>query len=210
MFFTSTVVVFTKAELKALATHASKDVTRPQIAHVVVDPEHHRAWATDGHRIVVVASGACELVATQWGIAADDVRRMMGAASRKAPLVHVSPAGWFAAVGRQPAAPSDNLDAPARLRSNYKPFVPNPKPGENTFAAFPAVDHAIVSERRYSERKHATSCVVFNAKLIADITLVCAAAGVQNVKFYPGNDALDPMLLCVGPDWSVTLMPARM
>jgi len=211
----------TRAELVALMTHASSDITRAHVNSVCFDVGRGRVVATDGHRLAVClareAPGPRPDVS--YLISLDDCKAAVRSAKQKVHTICFD-------LLKRPEKKDDVCGVEIRIvdTSMYPdPFDPSfpdalqvrmrPRPVN---AQFPPIDQVL--RKLPHKGQPATSWYAVNASYLADLAVVVKAGacndrcgGVQMFLPEP-DDELGPMLACAKGDdcdWTVLIMPMR-
>lgn len=206
-------VTLSKAEAKCLATYASADGTRPQLAGVAVEPELLRCWATDGRRAVMARKvgghylGRCPAVMVPRDSFETVVR--MCRKPTDSVVVFVGPHQGDEDGGSRSLAAGERVvglqavDAHGAVRGTHHVTAPDVK--------LPPIDQVL----HVPEQPDAPGAPVIgiNAQMLADVRLIALAAEKRAVTFHLGADALDPLGVRVTADseteWTAVVMPVR-
>ncbi len=234
MFFASKdIAAFTKAEVKALAAHASTDATRQHLNAVLVDFAAGAAVTTDGHRLAKCNSAQpfpdaepCLIPLDAWERAGKLCRK----ACQGVIVVREGQTARLVAVDQAPAARDSAASFAAELAKGEPiplPFVLGTVECRQPDAVFPPYGQVIPgleaqgadTYESYDKDDKGTKprAKVFgmNTRYLGDIGLCAIAAGCERTmgaELHLGPGPLDPLLaLCKGPEgsWTVVVMPMR-
>jgi hypothetical protein len=213
MDITEGTVTLSKSEAKCLATYASADEMRPQLAGVVVEPELLRCWATDGHRAVMARKvgghylGRCPAVVVPRD-SFETVVRMCRKATDSV-VVFVGPPQGADDGGSRSLAAGERVvgmqavGADGAVRGSHHVTVLDVKPVP--------IDQVLYVPEQPSAP--GAPVVGINADLLADVRLIARAAEKGGVALHPGADALAPVGFRVTADseteWTAVVMPMR-
>jgi hypothetical protein len=173
-------VAILKEELRALVAFASKDLDRPHVSGIHLDPVLGVAVATDGHRLVKLQGSTVPMGA----LAASSILPITAA---KAMLKSAAKEWTIWSDGRADGAGTTIRFEPCLAQfPPYKQVIP--APSKRPAAAF-AVDSYFLAD----------------LKLITD---ALDRPHSKGVCVCPPKDPLSPILVLAGP-WTVSLMPMR-
>ncbi len=176
-------VMATKAELVALASHASKDDSRPHLNCIMFDRPTGYAYATDGHRLIRCRMAAANPAAKPaFAVPLGDVQR----------LIKTMGPRDVAAVGAKGLSCESS-------RFAYKPIV----------AVFPPYALVATATDSYTKEKHAGVSSCFQISYLSDAAAMAAAAETKEIRIYPGPGTMDPLAFTAGPQWLMIVMPMR-
>jgi len=186
MYATDESIEITKAEIKALLEHVSKDTTRPHINSALFKLNGKAtAVATDGHRLARCEVDAAGQSAWECLVPRDALERVAKAAGAK-DTVSVRP-------------------GKLTIGDVAVPFTSDPD------VKFPPYEQVIPSER--PEKGHGG--VALNTAYLASLNVIGKAIDgrTPSARVFAGDGDLDPVVFEVGASgdypWTVVVMPMR-
>lgn len=186
MFASDDSIEVTKAEIKALLEHVSKDTTRPHLSGALFKLNGKAtAVATDGHRLARCEVAAAGQAVWECLVPRDALERAAKSAGAK-DTISVRP-------------------GKLSIGDVAVPFKEDPD------VKFPPYEQVIPSER--PEKAH--SGVAINPAYLASLNVIGKSIGERttNARVFPGNGDLDPVVFEVGAHgeypWTVVVMPMR-
>lgn len=214
-FYTANRALFTKAEAKALAAHASTDKTRPHLNCVCIDFARGSAVATDGHRLAKSNFAASFAGAAQCLVPLAKWQRAIKACSKKNSgiLVERYMPGTRDHVTLTALEPGslqlETLAHPVDGPEDLSRWTLATIRAVCTEAKFPPYEQIIPS----TEGRSPAAMLGINTHYLADLQLVALAAGerTMGVQVFLGAE-LDPVIFkSEGPagSWLAIVMPMR-
>jgi hypothetical protein len=217
MRVTRTSFEFSKAEARALLSHASPDVDRAHIAGVALDLAAARAFATDGHRAVVAqgrpdspiadARAALTVPRAEWDRALRMVppRGVLVARLAPDPGADATALGWPASLVCLEArdVPGDDGRILAGIQAKAPDALPPP-----ILEVMPQVNLDV----------DRVAWATLNVAYLADLALVARAANPDEkhppLRIYAPTTALDPVAFEFpskddSTHWRAVIMPVR-
>jgi hypothetical protein len=180
----------TKAQLRALIAHASRDETRPHVNCILLDPVARCAVATDCHRLAILESIRFDGDGSAALLSVESAELACKAATRK----------------------GDTIDLVIATRTGGRAEIRDANDRERATVAVTCFDAEFPPYRQVipdldGESRGAPFGV--DARYLADVALVQTAAERGGVEVYAAGDSMEGILFRAGP-WTVVIMPRRL